>query len=213
MNGVKFGDIHSYDNLSLILNSKEIETPSPKTESIEIPGADGELDFTEFFGEVKFKNRKLTFELSYIGAQSTFLTKFSTIQKAIHGKKLHITLDDDPGYYYIGRVTVGTWKAEKGYATITVEADCEPYKYKNTVTTVSQSIASNGTISLTNLKKSVVPKISTTAAVTIAWTGGSASLSAGNDQIVEDLVLREGTTEITITGTATVTFKYQEGEL
>ena len=213
MNGIKFGSIHSYDNLSLILNSKEIEAPSPKTESIEIPGADGELDFTEFFGEVKFKNRKLTFEFSYIGEQSTFLTKFSAIQKAIHGKKLHITLGDDPNYYYVGRVTVGAWKVDKNIGKITVEADCEPYKYKNTVTAVSQSITSSGTISLTNLKKSVVPKVSTTAAVTIAWTGGSASLSAGNDQIIEDLVLREGTTEITVTGTATVTFKYQEGEL
>lgn len=213
MNGITFGQIHSYDDLSLILNSKEIEAPSPKTESIEIPGADGELDFTEFFGEVKFKNRKLTFEFSYIGTRPTFLTEFSAIQKAIHGKKLHITLDDDPNYYYIGRVTVGAWEAENGYAKITVEANCEPYKYKNAVTTVSKSITDSGTISLANLKKSVVPKVSTTAAVTIAWTGGSASLSAGNDQIIEDLILREGTTEITVTGTATVTFKYQEGEL
>lgn len=213
MKGVTFGDYHSYDDLSLILNSKEIEAPEPKTETIDIPGGDGELDFTEFSGAIRYKNRKLTFEFSHIGAQSTFMDAFSKVQNAIHGKKMEITLDDDPNFYYIGRCTVDKWKADKNIGKITVEVNCEPYKYKQTVTTVTQDISTSGTVSLTNLKKSVVPKISTTAAVTIAWTGGSASLAVGDDQIVPDLVLREGTTEITVTGTATVKFEYQEGEL
>ena len=213
MYGVTFGDYHSYDDLDLILASKEIGAPEPKTETIDIPGGDGELDFTKFSGTVRYKNRQLIFKFFYIGERSTFADKFSEVQNAIHGKKLKITLDDDPNHYYFGRCTVDRWKVDKSIGKITVEANCEPYKYKNSVTTVSQSITSSGTISLTNLKKSVVPTISTTAAVTIAWTGGSASLSAGNDQIIEDLVLREGTTGITVTGTATVTFKYQEGEL
>lgn len=213
MKGITFGEYHSYDDLSLILNSKEIETPEPKTETIDIPGDDGELDFTEFSGAVRYKNRKLTFEFSYIGAQSTFMDEFSTVQNAIHGKKMKITLDDDPNFYYVGRCTVNKWKADKNVGKITVEANCEPYKYKQLVTTVTQDISTSGTVSLSNLKRSVVPKISTTAAITIAWTGGSASLAAGNDQIVPELVLRAGTTEITVTGTATVTFKYQEGEL
>lgn len=213
MKGITFGDYHSYDDLSLILNSKEIEAPEPKTETTDIPGGDGELDFTEFSGAVRYKNRKLTFEFSYIGVQSTFLTEFSTVQNAIHGKKVHITLDDDPNFFYVGRCAVDKWKADKNIGKITVEANCEPYKYKQITTTVTQSISTSGTVSLTNLKKSVVPKISTTAAITIAWTGGSASLAAGDDQIVPELILREGTTEVTVTGTATVTFKYQEGEL
>lgn len=213
MKGVTFGDYHSYDDLSLILNSKEIEAPEPKTETIDIPGGDGELDFTEFSGAIRYKNRKLTFEFSHISAQSTFMDAFSKVQNAIHGKKMEITLDDDPNFYYIGRCTVDKWKADKNIGKITVEVNCEPYKYKQTVTTVTQDISTSGTVSLTNLKKSVVPKISTTAAVTIAWTGGSASLAVGDDQIVPDLVLREGTTEITVTGTATVKFEYQEGEL
>lgn len=213
MHGVTFGDYHSYDDLDLILNSKEIGAPEPKTETIDIPGGDGELDFTEFSGTVRYKNRKLTFDFSYIGARSTFADKFSEVQNAIHGKKLKITLDDDPNHYYFGRCTVDKWKADKSIGKITVEANCEPYKYKQIVTTVTQAISTSGTVSLSNSKKSVVPKISTTAAITIAWTGGSASLSAGNNQIVEDLVLREGTTEVTVTGTATVKFEYQEGEL
>lgn len=213
MKGITFGNYHSYNNFNLVLNSKEIASPSPKIEKIEIPGADGELDFTEFFGEVKYQNRKLIFNFTLLDTPSNFLTAFSNIQNAIHGKKLHVTLDDDPNFYYVGRCAVDKWKADKNIGKITVEADCEPYKYKNAVTTVSRSITSSGTISLTNLKKSVVPKISTNAPITIGWTGGSASLSAGNNQIIPELVLREGTTTVTVTGTATLTFSYQEGEL
>lgn len=213
MKGITFGDYHSYDDLSLILNSKEIEAPEPKTETIDIPGGDGELDFTEFSGEVRYKNRKLTFVFSYTGAQSTFMDKFSEIQNAIHGKKVHVTLDEDSDFYYVGRCTVDKWKADKNIGKITVEANCEPYKYKQSVTNISRTISTSETVALSNLKKSVIPKISTTAAINIVWIGGSASLSAGNDQIIPELVLREGTTSLTITGAATVTFKYQEGEL
>ena len=66
MKGIKFGDYHSYDDFSLILTSKTIGTPTPKTEIIDIPGGDGVLDLTEFFGEVKYNNRQLSFEFSTI---------------------------------------------------------------------------------------------------------------------------------------------------
>lgn len=213
MIGVTFDDLHSYDDLSLVLNSKTIEPPTPKTETVDIPGADGELDFTEFFGEVKFKNRKLAFNFSYIGLASTFTTELSAIQTALHGKKMKICLDDDPDYYYVGRVTVGTWTTQKGYFTIEITANCEPYKYAQTVTVVSNEVEDELEIMLENSRKSVIPKISTTGAITIAWDGASASLSAGNDQIIEDLILREGMTVVTVTGNAEVTFKYQEGAL
>lgn len=219
MNGITFGSYHSYTDLSLILISKEIEAPDPKTETIDIPGGDGELDFTEFSGEVRYKNRKLTFVFYYTGAQSGFLTKFSDIQNKLHGKKLHITLDEDSDFYYVGRVSVDKWKADKNIGKITVEANCEPYKYKNAVTTktVMFSASTPYAVSLTNLKKSVVPLISTDKPTTITWTGGSASISAGNDQIIPELVLREGTNSLTVTGSSSyytrITFNYQEGEL
>ncbi|MBO7326491.1 MAG: hypothetical protein J6U74_03160, partial [Clostridia bacterium] len=63
MKGIKFGDYHSYDDFRLILASKEIGAPSVKTRKIEIEGADGDLDLTDFFGEPKYENvtHKFTF--------------------------------------------------------------------------------------------------------------------------------------------------------
>ena len=132
MKGVTFGNLHSYRDLHLILAEKIIGTPSPKTELIDIPGSDGVLDFTEFFDGIKYNNRKLSFEFSTLVPQSEFMTLFSTVQNALHGQKMMIYLDDDPEWYYIGRINVSEWKSDKLHGKLTVDCDCEPYKYRMT---------------------------------------------------------------------------------
>lgn len=132
MNGITFGGFHSYRDFNLILAQKTIGTPSPKTEVIDIPGGDGVLDLTEFFDGVKYNNRTLSFEFSTIVPQSQFMTLFAKVQNALHGQKMTIALDDDPEWYYIGRISVSEWKADKNIGKLTIDCDCEPYKYKLT---------------------------------------------------------------------------------
>lgn len=130
MKGVKFGNYHSYDDFGLILSSKEIGSPEPKIIQIEVEGGDGVLDFTEFAGETKFKNRPLTFHFSKPQILSDFMNVFSAVHNAIHGKKMKIILDDDPGFYYVGRIKVNEFKSDANIGLITVECDCDPWKYK-----------------------------------------------------------------------------------
>ena len=130
MKGVKFGNYHSYDDFNLILTQKTIGTPSPKTEIIDIPCSDGVLDLTEFFGEVKYNNRALSFEFSTTVPQDEFMALFSRVQNALHGQKMQIVLDDDSEWCYTGRITVSEWKAEKRIGKLTIDCDCEPYKSK-----------------------------------------------------------------------------------
>lgn len=151
MNGITFGGYHSYRDFSLILAQKTIGTPSPKTETIDIPGGDGVLDFTEFFGEVKYNNRQLSFEFSTLVRQEQFMTLFSTVQNALHGQKMKIVLDDDSDWYYIGRITVNEWKADKNIGKLSIDCDCEPYKYRLT----SQSVNLTGR-NLLNLDEGII---------------------------------------------------------
>ena len=130
MKGVTFGPYHSYATFGLILSSKEIAAPKVKTMSIDVPGTDGELDFTEYFGEPKYGNRKLSFHFSTMVPPSQFMALFSTIQNALHGQKMNITLDDDPEWYYTGRIAVPEWKTVKRMGKLTIDCDCEPFKHK-----------------------------------------------------------------------------------
>lgn len=212
MKGIKFGNYHSYDDFSLILSQKTISAPSPKVESIEIPGGDGVLDLTDFFGEVKYNNRELTFEFSSIVPQAEFLEQFSMIQNAIHGRKMQIVLDDDAEWYYIGRITVPEWKAEKSIGRLTIVCDCEPYKYSVNDSNISQNVTDKAVILLSNSRMKVVPTITTSAEMTIAFGNYSGTFSKGTF-IIPELELAEGETAVTVTGAGTITFTYRKGEL
>ena len=132
MKGIRFGNYHSYTDLRLILASKTIGTPSPKTETIGIPGGDGVLDLTEYFGDVKYENRPLSFEFSTMVPRSEFPSVFSAVQNALHGRKLPIIDDEDPEWFYTGRISVSEWKAEKNIGKLTIDCDCEPYRNRIT---------------------------------------------------------------------------------
>ena len=212
MNGVTFGTYHSYDDFSLILTSKEIAAPKTKTVKIDVEGADGAIDLTDFFGEPKYEDCTHKFQFSTIVPQSQFLTLFSDIKNKIHGKKLRISLDADPGFYYVGRCFVSAFTNEKNVGKISIECECEPYKYKLNPTVVQRTISGSGTVNLINSRKRAVPTIKTTAAFTIAFGGFSTSRSAGTFTVPE-FELSEGSNTFTVTGTGTITFTYQEGAL
>lgn len=214
MKGITFGNLHSFDDLQLILTSKEIGSPEVKEIKVDIPGADSELDLTEFFGEAKFSNVTHKFEFSTIVPSSEFLSLFSTIKNALHGKKMRIILDGDPHFYYMGRLHVSSFKSEKNIGQISIDADCEPYKYKLQPTIVTVTNDGTQAITLTNGRKRAVPevKIETTGSIRIEYQGNIWDLGAGSYTLPE-LELVEGVNIVTLTGTGTVVFSYQEAGL
>lgn len=52
MNGVTFGRYHSYNDFNLILTGKEIGSAVVKTNYVDVDGAHGHIDYTEYFGEL-----------------------------------------------------------------------------------------------------------------------------------------------------------------
>lgn len=61
INGIRFGKYHSYDDFGLILSSVHIPPAAPKTNYVDIPGADGQLDLTEALGCVRYQMREAEF--------------------------------------------------------------------------------------------------------------------------------------------------------
>ena len=215
MKGVTFGGYHSYRDFSLILNSKEIAAPKTKTVKIDIEGADSAIDLTEFFGEPKYEDCTHKFQFSTIVPQSNFLALFSTIKNAIHGKKLEVSLDADPGFFYVGRCYVSSFTNEKNIGKIAIECECEPYKYKAAKTVITQAINGETTITLSNLRKRVVPEVLIEADSALhivyetynVWDLGSGSYT------LPELELKAGENVVAVTGTGNITFTYQEAGL
>jgi phage-related protein len=212
MQGVTFGNYHSWRDWGLLLQSKEIGSPSIKVNKIDIPGADGDLDMTDYFGGAKYENVKHKFEFATLAQRTEHLTLFSSIKNAIHGKKGRIIIDGDPSFFYLGRCSVSAFTNDKGAGFVTVECDCEPYKYKLAKTVVTQAVDGTETVTLTNGRKRAVPTITTTAPMTIAFGEGMWTHSAGTFSIPE-LELLEGNNDVPVTGVGNITFTWQEGDL
>lgn len=132
--GVTFGTKHTYRDWGLIPKSRPvISPPTPKTLYVDIPGADGLLDLTQALTQdVKYENRKITFEFNVLDARRRWSNIYSDILGYLHGQSMKIILDEDSEYYYIGRVQVNEWKSDKRTSVITIEANVEPYKYNLT---------------------------------------------------------------------------------
>lgn len=129
MKGIWFDNIHSYDNLNLILSSVSIPPATVKTNYIDIPGADGSLDLTEALGAVRYKDRSCSFVFSVFPYED-FEEKKKQISNLLNGRKCKIRLDKDSEYYWLGRCSVNNYASDRNLHKITVNATVAPYKYK-----------------------------------------------------------------------------------
>ena len=215
MNGITFGNYHSYDDLHLILASKEIGAPTVKTMKIDVAGADGSLDLTDYFGEPKYGNVIHKFQFSTIGSQSEFPATFSAVKNALHGKKMRVILDDDSHFFYVGRLDVSSFTSSKGIGKINIEADCDPYKYKAAKTVVSRAVNGTDTIILTNSRKRAVPEVAIEAesSLNIVYQVGNVWDLGSGSYTLPELELVEGENAVTVTGTGNITFTWQEAGL
>jgi hypothetical protein len=215
MKGVLFGAYHSYKDLHLILSEKEIGAPEVKTHTLDIPGGDGVIDYTDFFGEPKYSNVQHRFTFTTIQPRTEFLLQYSTVKNALHGKKVRIILDDDPTFFYIGRCEVSSFKNEKGIGTITITCDCEPYKYNLEKTVVYQAVDGVADVLLLNGRKRAVPevRIESAAGLNIVYGGSNVWDLGSGTYTLPELELVEGENVVTVTGVGTIVFTWQEGDL
>lgn len=215
---VFFDDFDSWADFSLIRSRKTVEAPEPKFIKVEVEGADGELDLTDYFGDVKYKNRNITFEFSTAVREREFMNLFSKIQNALHGKKMKIVLEEDSDFYYVGRISVNEWEADRNIGLITVDCDCEPYKYKKNKTIFTLNLTGKIQHILPNLRKHVVPTFTISSPLKIEFNGsiysiGATGMTGQQTFVIPELSLREGDNLISLEGSGTVRIEYQEGGL
>ena len=213
MKGVKFDGLHSYDEWGLILTEKELKSPDIKTYTVELEGSNGILDFTDFFGAVKYDNRQLSFKFIVPKIEPDgFLYLYSVVQDSLHGKKMKVILDDDPSWFYYGRVSINEWKSNKGIGEIVIEVDAEPFKQNISETSVTRTVSGSAGITLENDKMPVVPTITTNAEMLLDVGSFNEIFPAGTFQVPE-IELGEGSNYIYVEGTGTITFRYRKGRL
>lgn len=132
-NGVSY---NTFDDWRIAPASRPlVNPPEVRTEYVDIPGADGSLDYTEVLNGVKYRNREGSWEfyvLNELFDRSIVFYSwndiYSLMMRKIHGRRMRIELESDPGFYYLGRVFVDSWSSNKDYSKITIRYNLDPYK-------------------------------------------------------------------------------------
>ena len=213
MKGVKFGDKHSFDDWGLVLTEKSLGLPEPKTSSVEIEGADGEIDTSEVLsGEIKFHNRQLLFKFTMTDEYEDFNDKVTEVANYLHGRKLRIILDEDDLCYYYGRCAINEWLTDRRIGQIAIRCNCEPYKYDLNETIVTATISGTTKVNVYGKRKTVCPVITVAGSVTLVIGDETINLLEGRNEIL-DFYIREGNNILTFVGTGTVELSYTGGEL
>ena len=211
MKGMYFDDIHSYEDLNLILSNVNIPPAQVKTNYIDIPGGDGSVDLTEALGEVKFSDRECSFTFTVFPYED-FEEKKKNISNLLNGTRCRMVLDKDPQYFWEGRCFINEYASDKNLHQIVVKAMVAPYKLKVTKTEVMIQAGEEVPALLVNGRKTTVPTITCTKDTLITFEGNTYTLNAGT-RTVPDIELKHGLNTLTVTSEDPVKFTYQEGDL
>lgn len=226
--------IDSYDDLKIVPESRPlVNPPEVKTEYVDVPGADGSLDYTEALAGLKFKDREGTWSFYVLNDSFTLNHSYmawnelySYLLKNLHGQRKRMLLESDPGFYYLGRVFVDQWASNKDYSKLTLKYIIEPWKYP-TETTASRDWLWNELFANTILygkfdvvgqkhrnlinpsNDPIIPAFSCTSAMTVTFGANTYDLPSGNSTPGFKIV--PGDNFMVFTGNGRVTVDYSIG--
>lgn len=230
--GVNFGDKHSFRDWQLTMEERPvISPPLPKVIYVEVPGLDAFIDMTETLtGDVNYQSRTIEFTFTTRKVRQKWNKLYSDIASYLHGQRMKIILDEDKGYFYIGRVSVNEWKSDIKYSTIVIEAEVDPYKYERYgslerwvwdvfpfeggIIREYKDLEVNGEMILIvpGRRKKVVPVFDCSAAMQLEYGGKTYYLPAGKSKII-DLQLGVGEHFLRFHGHGIVSVDYRGASL
>ena len=212
-----FDKFNTWYDWRLILTSKDVTPPEPKTNYVNIDSMSGTLDLSEALsGEITYNDRTVSATFwTDNGNRKEREKLLRDIRVALHGKKVKIIEPDDPDHYFYGRVSVVAESNNLAYAELEIECTCEPWRYaindSERRVDVNSSVVTDVIIH-NNGVKTLCPTITVTGAVEITYEGSKTSLTAGSYKI-SDIRLSQGVNIIGVSGNGSATFTYKEADL
>ena len=134
ISSVTFGSKNTWTDWKMLPIARPIiNPPALKTNIIDIPAANGQIDLMQaLIGAPVYKNRtgSLKFRMTDVDSKSV-QAKANEIARYLHGIYMNMILSDEPNYYYSGyyEVTECVYQKRGEFADITIRYDVEPYKY------------------------------------------------------------------------------------
>lgn len=203
------------------------QPPEPKTFYQDVPGADGSLDLSTAIAGRPIYNRR-TMTLTFGGGYNLLEWPkiYSEILSRFHGREGKFIFDDDPNYYYVGRITLSDYSRVSRLGTFVMTVNADPYKYElnagdeewlwdpldleNGIIREYKDLMVDGSLTLIieGTEKWTIPEITASADMIVSFDGKEYELKAGVNKIY-DIVVKPGENHLTFIGKGIVTVHYR----
>lgn len=208
-----------------------VQPPELKSYYQDVPGGDGSIDLTEAnAGRPTYNRREITMNFQCELPMNRWTSTMSEILRHFHGKEGKVIFEDDPDYYYIGRMAVSDYQRAVQTGSFAIMVNAEPYKYEllsslepwqwdsfNFRTGIIRSYGNlrvDGTRVLTipGRDRWVIPEMEVTGTLNLTFEGVTYQLKEGKNKIY-DVVIKAGENSLIFTGNGTVSVGYRGGIL
>ncbi len=227
---------HTYDDWGLyITNANPIGDPVQYTNYLEIPARDGKIDLSEALsGRPIFTHRPIKINVMGTREITDWDAVISAFRNIIMGRVCLIKFDNDPSYFWRGRVGIIDFSSVWEWGKFSIDIpEAEPYKYdvvssadpwlwdpfnfETGVITQIGAIDVDGTDSITipHGYMPVSPEfiVSYLTTLSVECDGVTYGLTSGKNVIPSILVNGDTDVELTFTGIGTVQIVYRGGSL
>lgn len=121
---------NTWDDWQLIPTIKPtFPMPEFQGKFVDVPGKSGSIDMSTYLtNELVYADRTASFSFYALDTAEDWDIRCQEIAKYLHGQKLRIILEDDPLYYYEGRVMLKEKKTDGQFPMITFDFRVGPYK-------------------------------------------------------------------------------------
>lgn len=133
---ISIGSKNTWDDWHLIPSTRPVfKQPTLKTNFIDIPGGNGQLDLSQALtGYPIYNNREGQLEFNVVNEPThpwfrPWYDLCSEIANYLSGKRFRVVLEDDKEYYYEGTMTLNEWKSDKNWSKIVLDYNLDPFKW------------------------------------------------------------------------------------
>lgn len=194
---------------------KEIESPAPKVEEIEIPLRDGFINAADFLSNVVYyEPREITIGLELRSDRWEWPMYHSQLLEDLHGKMIRVEFPDDPNWFWEGLASVGKIEDHGFTAGVTITVNAQPFKRRKAWTNILvETLSGDKTVTVeVPYMRAYLEFDCSAAGMTVGYAGQTWSLPEGVSNAY-GLFLLHGDNELTLHGSGTMRIRYRGGQL
>ena len=228
--GITFNNKHSFSDFNLILNSKEISTPSKKKIKSGVPGMNSLYDFSTVAsgGEIVYNQRSLKYNFTLLcNSKAQLHSQLSVIFQWVQDTPQSQLIDDTiKDYYFLAEIEDDiSIKEDNDTAEITFNFIAEPFKNsinlegndiwdtfnfdEDVFQDVAYVVSGSKTITIINTGRLISPVINVTSNMTITINSKTFNLLTG-DNTVYGLKLLSGSNSLYVVGNGSINFIWRK---